>query len=127
MKPEVRLETGGTEIIASGIGMTLSGEASFDIYLKFAEDFSFMVRFIFIDNEDGSQPALKRETDADKNIIKLTCTNFADFIGTGTLKPLELGTYGGRLIYLHFWVRTPEEKKMREVRYCFYLEKEGQE
>ena len=127
MKPEVQLETSGAEIIASGMGMTLNGESSFDIYLKFDDEFRLTVKLIFDEAGDGSQPALKKEADTEKNIITLTCTNFSDYIGTGTLKPLKLGMYEGHSIYLHFWVRTPEEKKMREVRYCFYLKKEGLE
>ena len=124
MKPKVSVESGGAEVIASGVGMTFSPDASFIIHLRFDEEFEFTVKIKFEEVKDNQHPQLTSEVDVEKRIITLSCVNFTDFIGTGTLNPLELGTYNSRQIYLKFWVMTPEEKLTREIRYCFYLGKE---
>lgn len=124
MKPEVSVESGGAEVIASGVGMTFSPNASFRIHLKFDEDFEFTVEIKFEEVQDDKHPQLTSDVNIDKGLITLTCKNFTDFIGTGTLHPLKLGIYNNRRIYLKFWVMTPEEKLTREIRYCFYLGEE---
>ena len=64
--PEIRLETWNADIIASGLGITWDKKASLDIHLKFDENFSFTVRFVFQEDEDTSKPILNKYADAEK-------------------------------------------------------------
>ena len=121
MIAKITVKSGKAEIVTSGIGMIFGPDDTFDMHLNFDENFKFTVRLQFIDNSEKAHPRLEIITNTDNEIITLKCINFADPIGTGTLKPIVLGTYDNRRIYLKFWVMTPEEKQTREIRYYFYL------
>lgn len=121
---EVNCSTGGMSVIASGIGITYSRDADYDIHLNFNEEengkFNFTVRLKFEDDSEIKVSELKPEIDTGKSLITLRCINFNDPIGTGRQQPMKVATYGGRSVYFNFWIMAT--KTVYEVRYCFYLE-----
>lgn len=123
MKLIIKAKSDDMEIIASGLGFTFGEKSNFELYLNFDEIFKFILRLQFEEDISTYKAHLKSTTDFDNGIITITCVNCDDFIGTGTLEPLEIATYNDRKIYFKFWVRTPKEKTTREIRYCFYIEK----
>ena len=99
---KIKTQSDNMEIIASGLGFTFGENSDFEVYLSFDEAFKFAVRFQFKDDTSTNKSSLKSTTDLDKNIITIICVNFNDFIGTGTLKPLDIAVYKDRKIYLKF-------------------------
>ncbi|MBQ7215772.1 MAG: hypothetical protein IJS39_07280 [Synergistaceae bacterium] len=120
--PNISVQTSNMLIIASGIGITFNKDADFIININFSNEFSFSVRFVFIDNENNEKPDLHFKSDENAHLITITCINFSDILGTGTTKPTNLATYNGRKIFMNFWVRTTTNKENREIRYCLYME-----
>ena len=127
LKPEIDCTTGEMSVISSGFGITYDKEADYNIHVRFGDTFSFTVRIIFGADEPDGKPKMQPEIDEQKKVITLKCLNFNDFIGTGTIKPMNLATYKGRKIYFNFWVRTPGNGENREIRYCFYIEGENEQ
>lgn len=124
-KPDVHVETGGLEIIASGSGITFSESADFNVFLNFNEDFNFSVRFIFQNNVLNKTPDFNIITDKEKNIIDISCINFNNVSEVGLSKPLNIATYKNKKIYMKFCVNTLSGNENREILYCFYMEKEN--
>lgn len=119
----VTLETLDYFIIASGSAMTFNKNADLRIKINFEEaNFSFLVKFIFIDNDDEKQN-LGLNSDAENGLIIINCTNFNNPLGTGTTQALELASVGGKKVSLHFWVYKLGKGSARRIDYCFYHEK----
>ena len=94
---EVNLKSNDVNIITSGTAMTFNKGADLRISLRLANDFFLSVVFQFEDNSALDKPELQITTSG--NNIKLTCVNFNDFIGVGTVKPLKLAQYEYNDIY----------------------------
>ena len=102
-------------------GTLIAFDPSSDIRLDITcdETFGFSVVFHFEANETG-QFALKK--DVDGQIITFRCLNFNTSTGTGTSKPVELATFNGRKLFLHFWVYCLGSEGLRKVEYNLYRE-----
>ena len=120
--PAISTQSGGINIIASGLGITFSKDADYNININFENDFLFSVQFMFIDQEPYEKPDLRFTANEKSSIITLTCINFNDTVGTGTTKPINLATYRNKKIFINFWVRTTSKKENREIKYCLYME-----
>ena len=117
------LETLNYSIITSGSAMTFSKDADLRIKINFEKaNFSFLVKFIFIDNKDEKQN-LELNSDAETGLIVVNCTNFNNPLGTGTTQALEIASVGGKKVSLHFWVYKLGKGSARRIDYCFYHEK----
>ena len=119
---EVNCSTGGMSVIASGIGITYSRDADYDIHLEFKDGFAFTVRLKFRNNDPNGTSQIRTTTDKESHTITVECQNTDDEIGSGTTRPFELATWHGGKVSMNFWVRASEDGKNREVRYCFYWE-----
>lgn len=109
----------GLRILDSGSAITFQGDSDMKFTLQPAADFSFNVILRFASTPDGEAQTLQ---EIEGNNIIFNCLNYDNAIGTGMLEPLELAQYGGKSIFLNFWVNTHGEGAMREVVYTFYME-----
>ena len=106
--PAISTQSGGINIIASGLGITFSKDADYNC------DF-------YIDNVIWPEDLLTQEIFRIITVAKaLDVEYFA--VGTGTTKPINLATYRNKKIFINFWVRTTSKKENREIKYCLYME-----
>ena len=109
----------GLRILDSGSAITFQADSDMKFALQPAADFSFNVILRFASTPDGEAQTLQ---EIEGNNIIFNCLNYDNAIGTGMLDPLELAQYGGKKIFLNFWVNTHGEGAIREVAYTFYME-----
>ncbi|MBS5198594.1 MAG: hypothetical protein KHY93_16010 [Clostridiales bacterium] len=109
-------------IVASGTAMTFNNTASLELKLTFDPSFFFIINFTF-ETDVNNKQELKSSIDTETNTITLTCINFNNSLGTGTTTPLELATYQGKKILLHFWVYALGEGATKKIDYCLYQER----
>jgi len=110
------------KIIDSGTALTFSQTSSLFFEVECSEDFVFNIEIKFHQGNDGKRE-LKKEVDEQNNKINITCYNFDNSLGTGTISPINLATFQSKIIYLHFWVYSLGENSIRKIDYCFYIEK----
>ena len=120
MRPEVTCTTGGAEVIASGLGITYSPGADYDIHMAFDDGFAFTVRLKFRKEDPDGKPQMRTTTDEESHIITVECRNTDDAIGSGTTSPFEVAVWHGGTVSMNFWVRASDDGKNREVRYSVY-------
>ena len=109
-------------IVASGTAMTFNNTAPLELKLTFDPSFFFIINFTF-ETDVNNKQGLKSSIDTETNTITLTCINFNNSLGTGTTTPLELATYQGKKILLHFWVYALGEGATKKIDYCLYQER----
>lgn len=108
-------------IIDNGVALTYDENADLTFYLHFDESFSFNLVFRFITDKNGERSLMKEIEN--NNTIVLKCINFNNPFWTGTTKPIELATFNGKKIYIHFWVSMLNGTGPRQVSYSIYSER----
>lgn len=90
---------GDLEIVGNG-----TAPCSIESNLKLVFD-DLQFEFEFINNKDVNNHSIDSRV-VEKKIIFLL-TNFNNSLGTGLIRPLEIGHHNGRRLYISFWVVTP--------------------
>lgn len=114
--------TSNYKILDSGTAITYDKESSIQFRLTFDPAFSFTVELQF-ENDSTGERSLKQSANRETNTINFTCINFDNSLGTGTTVPIELATYQGKKIYIHFWIYALGENSIRKADYAFYQER----
>jgi hypothetical protein len=121
MNIPIAITSGPSEIVASGIVIAFSGhpiEISIGP-LKFL--------FEFVTNKAVPQQNLQA-TVPQPNSLKLELTNFDNPLGTGSVKPLPVGSFSingkNRVLYLHLRVYGIGEEADKTLHYTFYVAEE---
>ena len=122
--PNVHIETGNADIIASGTVITFNNEADCKIHFSFNDGFYYTICFSFQDDNDLKETRLRKVTSINEPITTIFCINFNDLVGTSMSEPTYIITYKGRSIFLNFWIMASAKKNIREIRYCLYLDKD---
>lgn len=105
---------GDLEVVESGM-VHISQNQSLSIKLA-----GLKFTFNFKKDESDSTQHVKYAADNPKELV-VDLINFNNALGSGLLKPLELGTLAGRRLLLTFFVWTPDASEgLRIVNYVFY-------
>ena len=116
MKPEeVRVNSGGKEILIAGLAYTYRVSDGIEIRLGTTESDRLIFRFEFED-DDGIDSST--ESEVKDNELTVKCRNFKSALGTGLKNAIEAGEYRGRKLYLTFTIYGTEYQKKLE--YCFF-------
>ncbi len=116
-KPIVREESGGREVIRSGVVFTFSKESGIDLYLMLDSQSELVFRFFFEKDDTGKKSVKAENNDTE---LKITCVNYDNPLGTGLREALPIGNYKDKTLYLIFFVYGDVYKKME---YCFFIDK----
>ena len=82
------------------------------------------VKVVIKFEEDGTkEKKLKKDFDEDSNCIFITCTNFNNNFGSGTVEAVKLFSYSGKAVYINFWVFLLGATQLKRIDYCFYMER----
>lgn len=107
-------------ILDSGSLLAFSSTSDIQFDIKMSEHFSFNLTFKF---ESNGKKEYDIKSSIQGNNIVITCINFDNPLGTGTNKPLPLATFGGKQIFLNFWVYGLGNNSARKIIYTLYKEK----
>lgn len=78
------------------ITIEIDKRSEFFVYFQFTQDFSF----------GGLNPTVNAQTTG-KNGLILTFSHYSNSKGHGNVTPLEIGNYGGRVLYLNYRIFGP--------------------
>lgn len=119
----VDVESSGFGVLSAGMFFTKEKDDSVKFRIALDNGFLFYLTLIFTEDEGlGDKSELRLNGDKERQSITLNCVNFKD-TGTGTTKPLELATYQGKSILMHFWSYRMSEKAPRKIEYTLYQER----
>jgi len=116
--PQVTISSAGKDILSTG---TVNVFDNKDLQFTFGD---MKVIMEFIDNK-GEQ-SLEGEAISEK-ILKIKAYNFVNSLGTGTTKPMAIGSAFSRKLYLAFIVYALKDNALKTVHYTFYLGEEVNE
>ena len=70
--------------------------------------------------DDKENKSTYIKTDVEGTLITITCYNFNNSLGSGTVYPQNLATIGGKKLYFHFIVYKISQESSRHIIYTFY-------
>lgn len=117
---EITKTSGNNIILDSGSVLAFSATSDIQFDIEMSKQFSFNLIFKFESN--GKKEYDIKSSVQDNNVI-ITCINFDNPLGTGTNNPLPLAVFGGKQIYLNFWVFGLGNNSARKISYTLYQEK----
>ena len=115
---------GNYELIDSRSVILFDSEIPIQIEEVFNSKFKIILRFIS-QKDDAGIHNIQVNVDIQNNIIEYKCMNFDNPLGTGTNKPIEIGTISGKKVYVHFWLYAlgGDNGVSRKLEYSVWKEK----
>ena len=112
---EYKIKSGDYEIYKSGLVISFRDHP---ISFEFG-DLKIEIHF----KNNGEKPRIKREIDKTNNKkLKINLYNFNNVLGTNTTRPLHIGTFKGKKLFLNFDVDGDEDKTSQKTfQYTWYL------
>jgi hypothetical protein len=117
-----KVESGPAEVIDSGTVISFSGNP---ISLHYP-DLGIKIIFEFKMGEEGRGTYVDSGV-PEPGILKLTLYNFDDRFGAGTIKPMRIGKYEGRRLYVQLRVYTLQGSPDKTLQYTVYKGEEVSE
>ncbi len=116
-----KIKSGQAAILGSGVFITFDNQPV-EVEFGTHEGTSDSLKIIFeFKNTDDEKPDIKSEIVEKEKVLKLILINFKnEVIGTGTLRPIEIGTYGGKKLSIGFRVEHFRDGQQRTFHYSFY-------
>jgi hypothetical protein len=109
------VESGPAEVIDSGTVISFSGNP---ISLHYP-DLGIKIIFEFKVGEEGRGTSVESGV-PEPGTLKLTLYNFDDRFGAGTIKPMRIGKYEGRRLYVQLRVYTLQGSPDKTLQYTVY-------
>lgn len=116
------IESGPAEVIDSGTVISFSGNP---ISLHYP-DMGIKIVFEFKAGEEGRGTSVESSV-PEPGILQLTLYNFDDRFGAGTIKPMRIGKYEGRRLYVQLRVYTLQGSPDKTLQYTVYKGEEVSE
>jgi hypothetical protein len=110
-----KVSSGSTMVIDSGTVISFSGNP---ITLNYPE-LGIEIVFDFQAGEAGSGTSIESSV-PEAGTLKLTLRNFDDRFGAGTIKPMRIGKYEGRRLYIQLRVYTLQGSPDKTLQYTLY-------
>ena len=116
------VDSGPAQVIDSGTVISFSGNP---ISLNYP-DLGIKIVFEFKTGEEGKETSVESSV-PEPGILKLSLFNFDDRFGAGTIKPMRIGKYEGRRLYIQMRVYTLQGSPDRTLQYTVYKGEEVSE
>lgn len=117
---DVRIKSGNTKVIASGTVISYNNNP---IEISFGLGGNAL-KLIFDFKNDKKQNERRIEAkQLGNNELKILLLNFNNLLGTGTAKPILIGTLSGKKISINFKVQD-NDKTSKTLHYTIYLGEE---
>jgi hypothetical protein len=115
-----KIESGPAEVIDSGTVISFSGNP---VKLSY-KDLNLSIVFEFKTKENAENTSIDGSftdnAETGMGVLKLTLYNFDDRFGAGTVKPLRIGQYENRKLYLQIRVYTLIDSPDKTLNYTIY-------
>jgi len=114
---------GNCELIDSRSVILFDSNEPVEIEEIFNSTFKIRIR-IFNDRNETGEHSIQVSVDQNQNLIEYKCFNFDNVLGTGTNKAIEIGSFGGKKMYIHFWIYAMGEGSSltRKLEYSIWKE-----
>jgi len=113
------IKAGANTILASGTAIAFE-KAPLEFKLKGSSE-EISVIFDFVDTgASGSNPEKLGAESLGPGTLKLVLTDFNNVLGSGTTKPIKLGSLDGKDLFVHFRVYDLKGSD-KMMHYAFYL------
>jgi len=116
------VESGPAEVIDSGTVISFAGSP---ISLHYP-DLGIKIIFEFKVGEEGRGTSVESSV-SEPGTLQLTLYNFDDRFGAGTIKPMRIGKYEGRRLYIQLRVYTLQGSPDKTLQYTVYKGEEVSE
>lgn len=108
----LQIRTDGFDVVANGTVITAN---NLNLEFQLAH-----LRVVFSFLSDGTSTRLGPAS-ASGSTLNLTLYNFTNSIGAGTTSPIEIGTLGGKKLWLSFMVYALSPESSKTVHYTFMV------
>lgn len=115
------MTNGEYAIVDSKTVILLDKNADFTVCFTFDPDSDVAVRIRFR-SDDTMETKVNISTDAETNLITLTCINCENTMEFCSSDPIYLGKYHEKDLYLNFWVNSAGYDSMKKITYTLYKE-----
>jgi hypothetical protein len=116
-----KIKSGTATVLGSGTFITFNEDpVEIDFGVVQGGTGPLKVIFEFTKDKDSEGPVLKSEVVETNKILKLILINFDNDFGSGTIKPLEIGTYENQKLFIGFRVHTMANGESKTLHYTFY-------
>ncbi|MGE6376588.1 DUF6864 domain-containing function [Peribacillus muralis] len=115
------ITSGGAHVLMSGLVIQFNGqpiEMNLDL-----PDFPLTLELDFANQENSTAQSINAQTKGEST-LSLMFYNFNNPLGSGSGKPVQLGTYQNKFIYLNFRVFSISNTSDKTLHYTIYLTKE---
>ena len=110
-----KISSGPAEIIDNGTVISFAGNP---ISLNY-HGLNISIVFDFKSDKQNREAYVDSSVD-DPNLLRLTLCNFDGSFGAGTNKPMKIGKYDGRRLYLQLRVYSLEGSPDKTLQYTLY-------
>lgn len=115
------MKNGEYAIVDSKTVILLDKDADFTVCFTLDPDSDVAVRIRFR-SDDTMETKVNISTDAETNLITLTCINCENTMEFCSSDPIYLGKYHEKDLYLNFWVNSAGYDSMKKITYTLYKE-----
>lgn len=121
---KTNIYSGSYELIESNSILYFENDSPLEIEETVNSSFKLLIRFIH-EKDDSGKHNLQFKVNTETNVIEYKCINFNNPLGTGTSKPIEICTIGGKKVYIHFWIYMLGGKNVfsRKMDYSLWKER----
>ncbi len=117
------ITSSGCELIDSRSILLFDSEKPILIEEVFSRNFKIIISIVCLE-DDSDKQNISFHVIPEDNTIEYECYNFDNSLGTGTRKPVEIGTYGDKRVFFHFWIYTMGDKDVtRRLEYSLWIER----
>ncbi|MCZ7399674.1 MAG: hypothetical protein O8C62_08375 [Candidatus Methanoperedens sp.] len=117
----VKIESGPTEVIASGDIISFSGNP---ITLTFGSPNETLKIIFEFKDEEGKDDLRVEANTSDAQNLKVTFFNFKNPMGSGSVKPIPIGSLDGRRIYIQYIIYALTYSKDKMLHFNIYKAEE---
>ena len=115
---ELKIAVGDLDVYASG---TVMGFGDCPIVFRIGDD-GLIFRLLFANDSSGKMFLRSSIPEGSERELHITLVNFTAGLGSGTEKPLVVGSLEGRLLLFYFWIHSHVfAQTVRVVHYTFFL------
>ena len=118
---DIKIESPSITVVATGTTISFNNEPIAITYGPPEDRLKLIIEF----TEDEKNKELKVDyKTTDPQTLRVICTNFDNPLGSGTLKPIEVGTISRRKLYIHFRVYPLNAISDKTIHFTFFRNNE---
>ncbi len=125
LKESIEVHSGNYSLVDSNSIILFDPNIPLEIEEMFDDSFRVTIRFLIEKDDANPGQHISVNVKTDTNTVEYLCLNFDSPFGTGTVKPIEMGVFNEKKIYIHFWIYLlgQHDKVSRKLEYSIWKER----